>query len=382
MSFGKAPINPQALGSFRQMSGKFAQNKYEKKTRRGIPYFVDMYKPSDVPDTLRLIAGQFPQKDIQKKLGPDGSPLCDEKGDPVYEAVEVISPFIKFTEHYDGKYKKSSICSAGPFANSKDKRDPCHGCDIYWDTVGRDEHGKLTSKRISRQNKYAFAVVDYGKYHKLEQVDAETGRVRMNPQTKEPYFNWVKCPVDACDACRQNVESKTGHATHWPMTWTDLQILRNAELDIGKSCTRCQQPGSIRSLAWYCPQCGEPQLNMATAQLKKDEIQQIVDNVFQCRCGYEGFLSEEFACQHCGPNGSRASLFDVDIQVKSVDVGGKRILQVSAFSYPYTPNFPEELKKPFPLLDRYSPTPLQVQAGLFQVNLPPVNNPVAHRPYR
>jgi hypothetical protein len=366
MAFGKDTRTLSAVGSFRQVSNTMTKHaKFKKKDRGGIPYFVDMYTPSsDDIDTIRLVPGAYLQDQIQGD---------EEAGD--IEVVQVIAPFIKFVDHFDGTRQKGAICSAGPFANDKKRRLPCHGCDIFWDTCVRSPTGRLESTRMGRQNKYAFSVYDYGTYHKMPQIDRETGTPRMNPTTKQPYFNWVKCLGQGCDACKARLESKPGNMSHWPISYTQLQVLRNAETNIGKSCTTCGTDGSIVSLGWECPECGDCAIDMATSELKKDELLQLTDNAHICAsCHAKVYLREVYECRTCAPRGqtgARATLFDVDLRVQVIKgANNSNVLQVMGWSTPHPiPDALTEVTKPIDLVARYAPASLEVQAEKFGVTV-------------
>ena len=365
MAFGKDQKTLGAVGSFRQMSAAATKQTGGKRKGGGIPYFIDMYRPSTAEiDTIRLLPGEY----LQDQLVGEGDDA---------QVVQVVSTFVKFVEHFDGHMEKGVICSAGAFANFKEKCPPCHGCDVFWETVSRNSEGRLESSRISRQGKYAFSVFDYGVYHKLEQYDKTTGQLKVNSVTKEPYYNWVKCLGQGCDACRAQKESKVGNASHWPMNYTQLQVLRDAEVHIGKSCVTCQQTDCIVSLGWMCRHCGECAIDMGTTELKNDELLKMTDYPYQCAsCHQVGLLTEVYECRSCAPRGQtgvRATLFDVDLRVKLIDAATKgKSLQVMGWSVPYTPD-PKyaDIMKPVDLVARYGPTPLDIQAARLGIQTVP-----------
>lgn len=363
MAFGKDARGLHSAGNFRQSTGRatsFAGK--SSKPRGGIPYFVDMYQPSTMDiDRVRLVAGAYLQDQVAGS--EDTKDLRVE---------QVVLPFIKFSEHFYDRVKKGIICSAGPFANFKGKRAECYGCDIFWDTVVRSATGRLESTAISRQNKYALSIYDFGDYHKMEQIDRDTGAEKIDPKTKKPYFNWVKCQRDGCDACRAEKEKKSGHMSHWPITYTQLQVLRSSETNIGKYCAVCTKEDSISSHGWMCQSCGECVIDMATTGLKKAELVEMTDKEHTCAaCNFTGFLSELFECRYCsqqGVEGARASLFDVDLRLQTVMNGKDKLLQVAGWSIPYKlPPAVAEIAKPIDLVARYAPDPLERQALKFGI---------------
>lgn len=360
MAFGKDENLKRHVDSFRQQSSQ-SMRSARKTGRKGPPYFVDMYRCSTMDtDMIRLVRDDYPQDLVVA----DGENLS---------LKQVFRPYIEFVEHFDGYMEKGAICSAGPWANFKDKRKQCYGCDIFWDTAVRNDAGRIESTRISKQNKYAFSVFDYGVYHKMEQIDRDTGNVRVNPNSGKPYTNWVKCQGQGCDACRAQKETKLGNMSHWPINWTQMEVLRSATLDIGKSCSTCGTIDSIQSVGWMCKACGECVIDMANTTLKMDELLKLTDNYVQCPyCKHTGFLEELIHCQACserGSSGVRAGLFDVDLKVKAVELAnGNKSLQIMGWSQPHpaAQQFAKDMK-PIDLLNRYAPDTLEFQAQRFGI---------------
>jgi hypothetical protein len=346
MSFGKNPQVRAAVGSFRQVSQQFTKNTYGPKKGGGLPYFVDMFQPPvNELCLVRLVPGEYLQDEVITV------PSQTEPGKVEHNIQQIVMPFIKFVDHFDGARQGGAICSAGALMNIREKRQPCHGCDIYWATAARQPNGRFESTRMSRQNKYAFSVFDYSVHHKLEQYDQDTGKVKTNT-AGVPYYNWVRCQGQGCDACRAGKESKQGHMSHWPINYTQLQVLR---------------------LGWMCGSCGECVVDMSSTQLKKDELLKLTDEKYSCgKCGNESFLTEVYECRACAPRGQtgvRATLFDVDLKVSVVPGGGNggKVLQVAGWSapHPIDPGFTEA--KAIDLVARYAPMSLEAQAAKFGV---------------
>jgi predicted RNA-binding Zn-ribbon protein involved in translation (DUF1610 family) len=383
MAYGKDPKVLGNAGSFRQRANQYQQQKEAARPKGGggLPYFVGQYKPSiaDV-DTIRVIEGHY---QVPQLVG---------RGDDAHiEMVEL--PFYPYAEHYDGREKKSSICSAGPYFGSKDKASPCHGCDIFWTGMERGADGKKKQGRMSRRELYAFTVVDYGTYHEVQQVDRRTGQVRVNENTGQPYTEWVKCEGQGCDACQAGAPTRRGAKRHWPLGWGHYQTLLAADKQIGKSCSSCGGVDTVKCIAWCCPQCGEAIIDMRTSTMKQKDIDEVVENSAHCNsCGFEGFLQEIIECTQCTPAGGtakRATIFDVDMNVQRIessDGGNQTTLTISKWSAPrpLDPAF-KEFGEPMDLAKTYAPTALDKQADLFKVPAGGVRKPVtaseAARPY-
>jgi ribosomal protein L37AE/L43A len=290
-----------------------------------------------------------------------------------------IEDYIKVTKHFDGANQKGSICSAGPWMNFRNKRNPCHGCDIYYATLVKNKAGHWESTRMSKQDLYVFSMFDYGTYHNIEQLDKQ-GQVKVNSQG-QAYLNWTRCPGQRCEACRTNRETKIGHALHWPLNWTHFRILLSANDDVGRSCVTCGGRDVITSMAWTCHNCGECLIDMETTQFSVDDILKKSTEPFTCpHCHRTGFMDEVFQCSQCasmGKEGERATVFDVDLKVKVVvnPTTNNKALQIMDWSEPrpIDPQFAEEAK-PLDLVARYTPESLDLQAKMF--NVPVKREPV------
>jgi len=360
-AFGKNPALLGNIPSFRQLSGQYNKGRTFRKGK-GIPYFIGQYRPPQVDsDTVALIAGNYEHLEV------------DDSGEkPV--AIPVVFPFVKFVEHFDGKTEKSAICSAGPFRNFKDMRNPCNGCDIYWATLEPDDAGKKRSTRMSRQSKFAVGIIDYSPYHKQAQHDMQTGRPRINPKTKEPYFNWVKCEGRGCEMCAAKLPTKFGHNPHWPMSWGYYQTLLEQDREVGKSCRSCGGIETIASIAWICRGCGEAAIDMSSTTLKMEDIIKISESHFTCKCGKTDFLQELVECRSCS-KGDRMTLFDVECKVRRIPTGQNNQSVLSISNWVLRRKLPQgsDLAVPKDLLRIFAPTPNKDQLDRF--GSPPLSAP-------
>lgn len=384
MAFGKNPDDLNSTASFRQKGAMWNSQKNEKKQRKsvsgGAPTWVDEYRPStDDVDTIRLIAGNYTIDDI------------DGRGEPIKIAN---LPWFPFVEHYHALNKHRSVCSAGPNGNDRNKKLPCHGCDLFWSSMKTDPaSGKKVKGFMGKRDMSVFTVLDYRIYHKVEQVD-RNGQVRKN-DAGQVYYSWVKCGKNSegrggCDACDEGTETKQGHRLHWPMGSDHYNALLAFDENIGKGCTTCGGRATIRNEAWLCanPDCGEAVLDSQT-RLPKGDIENIVNKPNKCRaCGYEGLLIELINCSSCTPGGHtprRANLFDVDLQIKRIearDGTNRTSLSIVGWSDP-SPVAKQyaELAKPKDLPKIFAPTPLEKQAYLFQIEVPREPTTAGARPY-
>ncbi len=371
MAYGKDSRLTAESGSFRQQSRAFSQNKARHGAKGHVPYYINEFKPTlTAIDTIRLVKGAY----LQQQAVGEGSNV---------QVVNVTMPYVKFTEHFHGGLQKSCICSAGALKNFKNKRNRCRGCDIFWETAVRNENtGRTESSIINRQEKYGFGVLVYANYHKVPVLDRESGKIRMNNRTNEPFFNLNKCGLQGCEYCMQRREVTHGSMRHWQMSYTHFQTLRAAELLISDSCSACgaypdfSGVTPIQSLAWSCRDCGSQVIDVATTKLKVDEMRTITDNPHTCAdCRQEGFLAESFICTECqkrGQQGRRAELWDVDLRVQLTETGQKaKTLTISGWSPP-RPVDPAyvQLAKPADLIAIFAPDSWEYQIERFGTPTP------------
>jgi hypothetical protein len=374
MAFGK---DQAVLGGVAPFGGSVHQ-RARAATRRpkrsggsNMPYWVDCFKPSDVQvDTIRLVPGSF-----------QVSRLTDANPPAVYEEV---CEWYEYVEHYWGPpIKKGAICSAGPLRFSKNLHDPCHGCTVFWEDfnerkriaqekkVKRVEH----PNRISMRDMFAYCAVDFALFHKMPRTD-DNGVVQMNPNTNQPYYNWTKCTGHGCPGCMQGVESKQGRMQPWPMGKNHFTALNGYADFISNCCKTCGGRDCVEWMLWQCgnPDCGHPIIRKNSTTYNLKQIQEITGEAFHCtQCNQLSYLLEMVECRNCSPNMMtpvRASVFDVDIQVKtqaSQDNNSTQLL-VPAYSdpKPIDPQFAELAEKPLNLQARFQPTPLEKQAEIWK----------------
>lgn len=380
MAFGK---DDRHLSSIPTYGGSMLQKAANATRRRqsagnrggGRPYWSDNFKPSERrPDIIRII------------------PLeCKTQRAEDDQLVEEVTPWVEYVEHYHGGLSRSTICSGGPFRNNKKLRDPCYGCDIYWDDYQtRKDSGSLKTNKgkISYAPKYAFAVIDMGTFHKVAQTDAH-GNVKMSPKG-EPYTEWEKCVGQGCQGCRTAIETKKGHAQPWAMAKAHFNQLNGTAEYIGGCCVTCGGREVVSTVMWQCsnPQCGDLIVDMSTSTLTLDQIQELVYKPYTCReCQTTNYPEEVIQCVNCTPTGReprRASIFDVNMQVKLQKTGNNdtTTLQVLSFSDPcgVEAEF-EHLLTALPDLEkRFAPTPLNIQAEQFKYT-PPAQKPAGAGQY-
>lgn len=322
--------------------------------------------------------------------------------------------FFTATTHFDGRTNKEIVCSAGPWRMDRKRREPCFGCDLFWDEFGarraRKNEGQAEGpRRWSASEGIIFNVLDYDTYYEVPQTDRKTGQPRMRPaeggQPARPYTEWVKGLDHPNLAQTPGIPSMLGRMCHWKMGQTHYQTLETLGFQIANACKSChtkvdmrnRRGPAIHTVAWICSNdaCQETIIELATTQLPPDAITAMTTKVCACpTCGVVDYLQEVTECMNC-PNPKRATFYDVDLTVQASPTTNKdgtpgTTLTIIDWSEPY--DIPAEylghLDHLHDLKKVYAPTPYDKQKEVFsdaQLSAPaaaPGAAPqVAGRPY-
>lgn len=363
MAFGKGA--PPASAATSQSWRRSAKNAAARTSfpRRSRPTFIDQYRPTTLvqrPDLVRFIQGDFSTDYVKD-------------GKLVTERV----PYYKWVEHFDGVDHTSSRCSAGPFWFDKEKAEPCIGCQQRQLTSKINEKNKRVY-RISRTDRFAWNVLHMTPYIQIPQIDRKTQEVRTNPNTGEPYKEWV--PMQVFHTQQYPTAPVTqGRMVHYSMATTHLDVLLAYDRVVENSCRSCGSQNSLVTDAWCCGNCGDAVFEMDRLAISFEELNQLLEKPIQCmHCGNTDYLVEAFHCDRCS-NPQHATLFDVNIGLVRVETGEDNkgsVLQIP-FSQPPGP-IPEEyrdaLKYQHDLATLFAPQSLAEQEEIWGAKwVPPVN---------
>jgi hypothetical protein len=374
MAFGKDDGNKNRLQGTLSQRAAYARKQDSGRREggggKGKQYWMDNFHPSETPDTIRCIYGEYPVQEIDESSG---------------DLMESTLPYFPIIEHYHGGLKKGALCSAGPYHMNKLKRSPCEGCDMFWQDYeeraqkSRELGQKVQNpKRISKSNKFVLTILDPGDFFETEQLD-RTGQVKLNAQGK-PWMNWRKLryPNDPAAVGRQ---IKQGMVQPWSLNRTHFDLLQAySDSNIGMCCSGCGTWGHamspmLQTLSYNCQNCRTKVIDMKTSTLAPNQIKEIINHPVQCQsCGTRNFVEEVIHCPSCqqkGTTAKRASLWDVDIQVqitKSIDDPNKQTLIINGYTAPMaiSPQF-VDIAKPLDLPAIFKPTPLEEQRLLWGI---------------
>jgi hypothetical protein len=334
----------------------------------GAPYFVNKYQPPDAgaADVIRVIPGVYPtpRVDFDTK-----DYVRDDAGNIIMDPYS----YMKYIEYFHGTRNRSCIGSEGPLGQFKGKGDPCVAKDWYWwewrerQRTGNKQHPKSMSQR----EKFAFTVLVQAPFYKVPRVDKE-GKLVINENTKEPYYDWLKGSKRANDEYAQaGYERKEGHLQHWSMGSAHWNTLTDYTDSLAKHCRSCSSHDSIEEVALVCQHCGEAVVEMDTTSLSDEDLEKIRSEEAKCpNCNIIDYLEDMIRCNNCG-EGEQATLFDFDLSVKRVKTAGaegnQTTLQIlsAVGPRPIDAIYGDDLRKPLPLDKIFAPTPIAKQIELF-----------------
>lgn len=374
MSTGTYGKNPNNLKRVTGYGGSVSQRAKHRSNKRkagrgggGVgPYWKDNFRPpEDFGRVIRIIPGEYAQL-----VSDDG------REDPYEDTLE----YVVVREHYHGGKKRGILCSGGPRYMSKDHREECEGCNMFWEDydIRRQTGDKQKPRRVSMSEKYVFTVWDYGLYLKLPRTDAHGNVIKGNQGT--PYYDWVTAPDN--DPRQHQVEHKFGHLCAWPMSRSYFDYLMSYnEMTIRNDCGTCGAQKSIELMAKICsnPKCGVMLYDPSDSTLSPEQVKRFDEEPITCHaCGHTDFAQDLVTCAVCEEQGlepRRASIFDIDLEIVAVPSGDGKQKNLSILSRseprPINVQDPDILAKiqPLDLLRQFAPTPVEKQREVFGISV-------------
>lgn len=369
MAFGKDANNLNKVASFGGLRAQARAFQAARPTRRAAaPYFVGQYRPvaeeGANPDKVRLIAGAHEVDVVEDVPNTRG-----EK-----HVVKRIMTYFPCNEHsymIAPNQPRSFLCSAGPFYMDRKRREPCRGCDAYWENKGN----KSSPHRMS--DLAVFTTLHFGLYAKTPQQDKE-GNLRMNESTGEPYYEWVRFfPHERKKMEQAGFEIRDWSLLHWPLKFSAFNAIGECDDQSSKCCLSCGSRFSIDVEVYLCQGCGIDLIDPNDGTLNQNQLADAVNGMRCNHCQHVGPLSPVVVCSAC-PNPVRASIYDMDLLAKRVrnPKTDRLDLQLMGFEgpRPLEPRFleaGEEGRKPIAhaldLKHIYTPSTLEQQEAILSM---------------
>ena len=304
----------------------------------------------------------------------------------VGQEVERTDVFYPYVSHFDSRHYRTIICSGGLHYMDRNLKQPCHGCDEFWDKMVPNP-AKPGRKKVGYMGKndgmVALTFLHYQVYHKAPQVDRKTGMVRVNPHTNEAYLEWQRCQGRGCKYCgNPKFQTSDGRRLYLPASPVEFKRLLAINNTLSSSCAVCGED-KLATEAWACPYCEEVYIDADTS-LSDEDIDEAIKQQHVCRkCGKQMHLFEHLCCDNCGygKDGAvvrRATIFDVDIQFHRVTANAedkKGVVNIATSRVRPIPEKYAAMATPIDFLRLLAPTPLEEQAKIIGMNVEPAKSP-------
>lgn len=378
MAFGKDRANVGKM-NLRQQLRRGAKRAPKSSGGGGAPYYINRYQPpkgaAAAADIIRLIPGQYPMPRIDHA---NKDYVYDENNQIVVD----LYPYYKYISYYHAVQQRSCIGSEGPLGEFKGKGDPCVAADwFWWEWRQRQANNSKKPNAMGRREQFVVTVLVEAPFYKVPQVDRNTGQVRMNENTNEPYYEWQKGSKRGNDEyAAAGYERKDGHLQHWSLGYAHWQVLTEYADSLAHHCRSCGGHDCIEDIALLCKNCGEAVVEMDSTTLDEEDLLKLRNEEVQCHnCKHTDFLEDMIRCTQCG-HGEQATLFDFDLEVKRTETASKdggnnqTALQIlrAIGPRPIDDMYGEDLRKPLDLPKIFAPTSLDKQKELFGV--PPTDD--------
>jgi hypothetical protein len=350
MSYGK-PDTGADIGGWRARAN--TREMGQRAARSFKPYvgsrFANIFKPQKGSERIRLIPGNY-------KV-PNAITLKDGTKGVAYSN----SPYLEVVDHYDGRTGTSCICSGGPLGFSKAQALPCVACKVHY-SAERDADGRRNS-RFSRRTTNVFNVLVYGKFVKVEQMDAN-GIVKCSAKTGKPYTEWVRYSNNLTNI----LEEKDGHVMHWAANYTQYNLIKAYDSLIGKSCIACGGVQTITRDLLICKKCAEVVVACGNTDIKvESQDNMLIEDVHCPSCRHCGPLEEYIVCSASTcKTPKRATVFDVDITLNKLEDQGQTQLIIEGYSAPFAVDVHYKAT-PMDLTAMYAPDSVEVQEKKFGI---------------
>lgn len=274
-------------------------------------------------------------------------------------------------EFFSARVKKSFV-SSGIW-----KMDGGELMKVGGDCLGYDEWKREIDEGIPRDKRtismrllHAFNLLHLDWYHLVPVLD-KNGKPRLyekGDRTGEQILEKVPCEGRRCKMCRDDVEKVFGKKCHWSIGSGHLGDLGGHITEIEKNCAFCGD-GMIEVVAWECSECASVIIDMNRTDLSDEEIAEVVNNPYECKCGNKDLLLRQMECDKC-QDPTPLSIFDVDMDIKRQGEGTNSTIQIPRFTKTDISEELEDMAKPYNFKQIFAPDPLDIQAKLLKISNP------------
>lgn len=272
--------------------------------------------------------------------------------------------YYPYVEHFAARSNRSCLCSKqyqivdGELTTVGGK---CLACQE------RDNGAEDVSWRLM----HAFNGIHLAWYH-LEPVTDDKGAAvvyKKGDRQGEQVMRKVACEGRRCKYCKEGLEKVFGKKVHWSIGSGHLQDLAGFVTEIEKDCANCGE-GRLEDVAYECPDCGHPLLDIATCDLDDKGIASYVARKQECpECQKRGYPLKQTECSNC-QDPEPLSIFDCELEIKRQGEGTNSTIQIPRWKAIEMDKEMEEMAKPWNFKKVFAPDPFDWQAKILKIRNP------------
>lgn len=250
--------------------------------------------------------------------------------------------FYQYVDVYCAASTRSYVSSAKFAINERGMLERIDGEDLGWDIFEQEiKNGVERDHRsVSVRVMNAFTVLHLANYH-LVVVEDEHGNPKTYTKGKkagEFVMNRVACTGNKCELCDQKAEIVYGKRLHWSVGQGHLEQIGGFAKTISSNCANC----------------------FGNRDLPDDGENTIADP-----------NADPLVCATCD-SPAPIDIFDCNISVKREGEGSKSALHMTRWKkVDLDRDDLKEMAKPWNFVDVFAPDPVEVQAKLLRLRMPP-----------
>lgn len=279
--------------------------------------------------------------------------------------------YFEYVEFWSQRTKKNFISSKEWKIVNGDLKAVGGDCIGYdeWSQEYKDGKTKNTGATVSLRHMRVFNAIHLEWYHWVPVFD-ENDRpvVYKNGEHKgEQITEKQPCTGRRCTLCKDQYEKVFGKKVHWSLSPMHFNALCGYVKEIEKDCGNCGGRGTLSRVGFECSKCSAVLANLTNDDLSIQDEEKFASAVHKCvKCGNEDLPVDIIDCSECN-DPEKQSVFNVDLSIKRHGQNTQSTIQIVGWTPTLLNESLEEMAKPWPLKDIFSPDPLEIQAKALRV---------------
>lgn len=301
----------------------------------------------DHPTKLRLIPGSYE--------GFDGL---------TYEYFEYI-------EFWSQRAKRNFISSKEWKIVNGDLQAVGGDCIGYDEWLRESKAGltKNTGATISLRHMRVFNGIHLEWYHWVPVFDEnDKPVVYKNGERKgEQIVEKQICTGRRCQLCKDKYEKVFGKKIHWSLSPMHFNALCGYVQAIEKDCGNCGGRGTLSRVGFECAKCSAVLRDLTRDDLSVQDEEKFASSTHTCpKCGHVDLPVDIIDCSECN-DPEKQSVFGVDLAIQRHGENTQSTIQILGWNHTRMSESLEEMAKPWPFREIFSPDPFEFQAKALKV---------------